>query len=140
MIAHARQYADLTEATPTLMVRRRPPAPGFQDASTLRMYTPFGPNLRVVIALPTAVGARRYVLKSHLTIRLSYQDDGTVFASHATLPVHGYGPSEEEALTSFADSFDWQWQHLTTANDDELTEPARVARDAMRAAVESVRG
>lgn len=139
MTALAPEMYELTEATSS--APRRPAAriSGFQDAGTSeRMYIPFGPRMRVVIELRAPDGARRYILKSSLIIRLSYQEDGTVFASHATLPVHGYGPSEADAVASFADSFDWQWRHIANATDAELTIPARAKRDAMRSFVEEV--
>jgi len=135
------QLAEMTEAASAPPRPQLPqPVPALRDASTSeRTYNAFGPRMRVLIILATPHSSRVYVLRTHLTIRLSYQLDGIVFASHASLPVHGYGSSETEAIASFADSFDWQWQHLANATDDVLTVPARAARDALRASVEHVR-
>jgi hypothetical protein len=85
------------------------------------------------------VDDRQYVLKDMFVIDLEYlEDEGQVqiFASHRTLPVHGYGADQREALQAFCKAFDFQWRHLVQVPEDSLTEGGKRRRDAMLAVVE----
>ncbi|HEX4338511.1 MAG TPA: hypothetical protein VH062_21550 [Polyangiaceae bacterium] len=72
-------------------------------------------------------------------IDLAYlDDDGQVFASHRSLPVHGYGPDEGTALAAFCEAFDFQWRHLVEQPEESLTAGGKKRRQAMTAAVQSI--
>ena len=97
---------------------------------------PFGgPRLSVQT---TVIGPSR-VFRVHgpFTVSLEYSADG-VFASHASLPVHGYGRSIKEALAGFDESFEFQWSCLVEREPADLTEHARELRQRMERAVVSV--
>lgn len=99
------------------------------------------PGPRMQVQTQINVGQRRYVLKDMFVIDLEYgrDDDGQlqVFASHRTLPVHGHGGSQAEALVVFCDAFDFQWRHLVEVPEDSLTEGGKRRRRAMQNAVET---
>ena len=112
----------------------------FDDLSTGRTHefirVPFGgPRLSVQT---TVIGPSR-VFRVHgpFTVSLEYSADG-VFASHASLPVHGYGRSIKEALAGFDESFEFQWSCLVEREPADLTEHARELRQRMERAVVSV--
>jgi hypothetical protein len=91
------------------------------------------------VRMQIAAGHRRYDLKGMFVIDLAYlEDEGEVFASHRSLPVHGYGKNEGMALAAFCEAFDFQWRHLVEVPDESLTEGGKRRRQAMQAAVQSV--
>jgi hypothetical protein len=101
-----------------------------------RLVFPRGPRmqLRWVIEAPE----RRYVLRDTFRIELTYLEDGTVFAKHRRLPVHGYGETQAEAISAFCEAFDHQWRHLVEAAPETLAAHAMTLRESLQAAVSDV--
>src|SRR5690606_28316758 len=83
------------------------------------------------------VGGRCYALKELFVIEFEF-GDGEVFATHRTLPVHGNGSTQQEALESFCSSFDFQWRHLVESPPENLTRGGRKRRELMLEAVANV--
>lgn len=110
-------------------------APATPGATTRLIF----PGPRMQVRTQIVAGPRRYNLKGMFVIDLEYLDDeGQVFASHRTLPVHGYGGDQGDALEAFCEAFDVQWRHLVDVQEDTLTDGGRRRRQAMRDAVETV--
>jgi len=100
------------------------------------------PGPRMQVQTRIVMGSRRYVLKDMFVIDLEYaknQDEQLqVFASHRTLPVHGHGGDQGEALMAFCEAFDFQWRHLVDVPEDSLTESGKRRRQALKNAVERI--
>ncbi|GMV15497.1 MAG: hypothetical protein AMXMBFR56_37210 [Polyangiaceae bacterium] len=99
------------------------------------------PGPRMQVRTQIAVGERRYDLKDVFVIDLEYMEEDDqvqVFASHRTLPVHGYGADQPEALRDFCEVFDFQWRHLVDVPEESLTPGGKRRRQAMLNAVEKV--
>lgn len=119
-----------------------PETEGYSSASgslgrCVTTFAAFGaPRLSQHIAVVAA--GRRYALRGPLSVSLEYLEDGTVFATHAQLPVHGYGKSFGEALDSFCAMFDSQYRDLVEAPVELLTEHARDEREKLQRIVAAV--
>lgn len=97
---------------------------------------PLGPPMRIFVQI--AAHGRVYCLSRAFAVTLKRLDDGTVFASHATLPVYGYGETVNVALRSFQEMFDVQYRSLVDGSVDDLAPRARVVREDFRGVVERV--
>jgi len=96
------------------------------------------PGPRMQLRTEIVAGGRRYVLKDVFVVDLSYLDEGEVFASHRSLPVHGHGSDLQAALGAFCDAFDFQWRNLVDVPEESLTAGGIRRRDAMQNAVKEV--
>lgn len=92
------------------------------------VWVPFarGPRLSMYVAIDTP--RRTYVLKGTFGVHLEYFEDGTVYAEHRRIPVHGDGRSVKEALTEFANMFDAQYRTLVEVDEAKLTAHAKGIR------------
>ncbi len=105
------------------------------NASTKLFFLP-GPKMQVRTFIPA--GERRYELCGAFVVDFEFLPDNTVFASHRSLPVHGYGESVERALDEFFAAFDMQWRNLIEVAESTLTPGALDSRAALRSVVASV--
>jgi hypothetical protein len=80
-------------------------------------------------------GSRVYQLKDLFMLSLEYLEDGIVFVTHRTVPVHAYGRGADAALQAFSEAFDLQWQRLVEAPEASLTPGGIKRRQAMQAVV-----
>lgn len=83
-------------------------------------------------------GERYYLLNEFFVIEFEFGDD-EVFATHRSLPVHGNGSTQQDALESFCATFDFQWRTLVEVPEDTLTAGGRRRRALMTGAVSQVR-
>lgn len=131
-------YVDASDvARPSERPRRVEPR--FEPAGCDVIYVPFeGPRMSFQVTLRS--GPRVYRLRGAFAIKLEYLGDGTVFASHENLPVHGYGRSVDDALQSFSEMFDLQWRELVEIDEPEvrLTSGARRDRERLQSIVQNV--
>jgi len=82
--------------------------------------------------------ARRYELAGVFVVNIEYLESDVVFVSHRTVPVHAYGNSLADALSTFGEAFDLQWRSLVDVPEASLTEGGIKRRDAMEAVVARV--
>lgn len=111
-------------------------------------YVPVEPSQKTALVFPgpamqlrsTIVASDRlYRLRGLFVVEFEIGEDGEdVFASHRTLPVHGHGATQAEALSSFLASFDFQWRNLVDADPTMLTPGGRRRRESMQAVVEAI--
>lgn len=100
-------------------------------------FVPFGPRLHLQHGID--VGNRVFWLRGVFVTRIEHMSDGTVFVSHPSLPVHGYGADLPAAIDAFSFMFAEQWALLVDESTvEELTEGGRRRRAAMEAAVERI--
>lgn len=136
----ANQLRDFTKADDGAPASRRTGsgesyAPATPGASTRLIF----PGPRMQVRTQIVAGPRCYNLKGMFVVDLEYlDDDGQVFASHRSLPVHGYGSDQGEALEAFCEAFDFQWRQLVEAPEESLTAGGKKRASAMREAVQSV--
>lgn len=121
--------------------RRPTPSPytaATGGAATSVIYKSFRPKQHVTVDL--VYRDRIYRLKGTFVIDVEHLDDGdTVFVSHRSLPVHGYGDTLAEALAAFAEAFDLQWIRLVEEEDSSKLTPSGLrSRSALEGVVESV--
>lgn len=108
-------------------------------ASTMEVrWAIFSPRMQVVIHIEWE--GRNYRLRGPFAIQLEQLDAETVFASHKTLPVHGYGPTTRDALEAFAAMFDAQWQNVAAKADSALTPNAQTVKAQLKNLVDRVEG
>lgn len=138
--ASATDLSELTEA----QGRPTPPEPrlrlveGYSPANQepcLKLVFP-GPRMQLQAVIVTP--ERSFLLKGMFVVQLSYLEDGTVFASHRELPVHGYGPNQKAALAAFSEMFDVQWRNLVEVAETALTAGGLRRRKALVDAVAAV--
>lgn len=111
--------------------------PAYCSAPRALIFQPFGPRMQVSVIL--RAGDRVYKLRGPLVINIEYLEDGTVFATHRDLPVHGYGETLNEALESFGAGFDLQYRSLVDEPDPaQLTPHALELGRKLRAFVGSI--
>lgn len=95
-----------------------------------------GPRVKLVNRFTS--GGRTFVLRGPFFIEFEFFKDGSMCARHRTLPVSGFGETQEEALEAFAEAFGLQWEHLAIEDPGPLTEGGKRRREAMRTSVERV--
>lgn len=109
------------------------PAVDEYAAPTELHFASFSPRMQVVIFIEAE--KRVYRLREPFVILLEELDDGTIFASHRVLPVHGYGASTSDALEAFDVMFDVQWRNVVERDDSALTANAKIAKAALKSVV-----
>lgn len=117
---------------------RSVPEESYVSADTNRTARLVFPGPRMQLQTEIVTSYRRYILKDLFVVNLSYLEDRTVFAEHASLPIHGYGETSEEAIGSFFESFDFQWRSLVEVPEDSLTAGGQRRRAAMNDVVKNV--
>lgn len=145
MLARTQPWSELmtpASASATGDVQARAHSAEYASASggEARCVTTFaafgGPRLSQQVVV--ASSRRLFRLAGPISVSLEYLDEGTVFASHAQLPVHGYGKTFAEALDGFCEMFDSQYRDLVEAPDAQLTPHARRERAKLEAIVAAV--
>jgi len=115
------------------------PSDPYVSADTSHTTRLFIPGPRMQLQTEIIANSRRYKLRELFVVTLSYLEaEEKVFAEHASLPVHGYGETAEEAIHSFYDSFDLQWRHLVEVPEESLTPGGKRRREALQRAVSDV--
>jgi len=96
------------------------------------------PGPRMQMRTEIVSEARRYELAGVFVVNIEYLESDVVFVSHRTVPVHAYGNSLADALSTFGEAFDLQWRSLVDVPEASLTEGGIKRRDAMEAVVARV--
>ncbi len=96
------------------------------------------PRLWVIAAIVRP--NRVFRLRGTFLADIEHLDDGTVFVQHRSVPVHGYGPDERQAMEAFEEAFELQWENLVERPLHELTVSAKEMRELLRHAVADVSG
>jgi hypothetical protein len=95
-----------------------------------------GPRLSV---LPCIVaGDRRYMLRGAFVVQLEHDTDGSVHASHRSLPLFGTGLSVADAMEAFAEYFDFQYRDLVECDESMLADDALAVRDQLLSLVREI--
>lgn len=77
-------------------------------------------------------------LNGPFAVQVEYLQDGTVFASHRRLPIHGYGRTVATALLEFAGMFDALWRSLHDVPPEKLTHRAQRFREQLDSMVAKI--
>jgi hypothetical protein len=96
------------------------------------------PGPRMQMRTEIVAATRRYELQGVFVVNIEYLEEDVVFVSHRTVPVHAYGSSLAEALSTFGEAFDMQWRSLVDVPEASLTEGGIKRRRAMEAVVARV--
>lgn len=120
------------DARPT---RSRDPYAATELGKTTNLVFP-GPRMQLRTQILGE--GRAYQLKDLFMLSLEYLEDGIVFVTHRTVPVHAYGRGADAALQAFSEAFDLQWQRLVEAPEASLTPGGVKRRQAMQDVVASV--
>ena len=104
------------------------------NAHVVRVVYP-GPRMRMQTVIQA--NGRSYLVRDVLIVEFQHRGD-VVFASSRGLPVSGFGHSQDEALASFCEEFDFQYRNLVEVDLSSLTEGGAERGAAMRRTVASV--
>ena len=74
---------------------------------------------------------RSFILKHSITLDIEYSKN-IIEVRHATLPINGYGNTEQEALDELFETFDIQYRFLVESTEDSLTPGALKKRKLLQ--------
>lgn len=129
---------DVTEAEGQPLRVQKPRPERYVPAEPLQESGLVFPGPRMQLRAQIVWGDRRYHLRDVFVIDLTYAEGAEVFANHRSLPVHGHGSRQKDALESFCEAFDFQWRNLVDVDEASLTPGGLRRRRAMIDAVEKV--